>query len=87
MYIFRAHYSKESTTEVAFAVLVLLQYLASLYVEIHYGASFQAEPSGEISKWVYIHREYTKRTDKSKQQEEKKTYTILFLIACTEVLS
>lgn len=69
MYVFRAHYSKESTTKVSFAVLVFLQYVASLNVEIRDRVSFQAEPLGNQR---VCHCEYTKRTDKTKQQQEKK---------------
>lgn len=86
MYVFRAHYSKDSTTKVVFAVFVLSQYLASLYVEINDGASSQAETSGEIraSAIVSIAKEETKPNSK---KEKKTTYRTLFVIACTKVLS
>jgi len=68
IYVFRAHYSKESTTKVAFSVLILLQHLASLYVDIHNGGSFQPEPSGEITECtkVSIPNEQTKPNTKKK---------------------
>lgn len=69
VYVFRAYYSKESTTKVAFAVLILLQYLATLYVEIHDGAILQAEPSGEISESLTVSKpkEQTKTNSKKKR--------------------
>lgn len=74
MYVFRAHYSKESTTKVL--LLFLLKYFGSLYVEIRDGASFQAEPSGEISESaiVSIAKEETKPNSKKKRNKPTELY-------------
>lgn len=88
MYVFRAHYSKESTTKVSFAVLVFLQYVASLNVEIHNRVSFQAGPLGKSASlplWVYQKNRQNQTATRKKNKQNP--YTSLFLIACTKVLS